>query len=268
MSKEEREEPSKENELDETRPKRKLRSPCLDSHFEAYLLRSRWTVGNLYASNLYLGHVHVKYVQDIDRQLKTWLHFTERDQQKLAKRVLELEALKKKYFEKSMRFVDKEFSTKPGSHKMISRHISVESAKPQNSYSKQNVPLRRLHSHVQSRQLPDVFPPKHTLDPEKARSRPKAADVSLHPLKLLLPNQTQNQERKRPGQRRTKSGYVYQKGSVAPIHQEVLSGRFSSLSSRWRSRTSSFANPRLSGVSNEKGGKNLVPKWVPLAFRL
>lgn len=73
---------------------RNIRSPCRDSHYEAYILQSRWTVGNLYASNLHLGQTHVKYVEHLDRQQKTWLYTKEREQYELSKKLERLEALK------------------------------------------------------------------------------------------------------------------------------------------------------------------------------
>ena len=46
-----------------------FRSPFLDAHHEAFILRSSWTVGNLYAANLHLGQSYVKQVKDLEEDL-------------------------------------------------------------------------------------------------------------------------------------------------------------------------------------------------------
>ena len=63
--------------------KEETRSPCEDAHYEAFILQSRWTVGNLYASNLNLGQTYMKRVADMERQRKTWLRRKESEQKKM-----------------------------------------------------------------------------------------------------------------------------------------------------------------------------------------
>lgn len=72
---------------------RKIRSPCLDAHHEAFILRSSWTVGNLYAANLHLGQSYVKQVKDLEKQRKVWLSRKEKEQEAMLRR---FEALKKR----------------------------------------------------------------------------------------------------------------------------------------------------------------------------
>ncbi|CAH3123199.1 unnamed protein product, partial [Pocillopora meandrina] len=70
----------------------RFRSPCLDAHHEAFILRSTWTIGNLYASNLNLGQSYIKQVKDLERQRKVWLSRKEKEQDTMLRR---WEALKK-----------------------------------------------------------------------------------------------------------------------------------------------------------------------------
>ena len=72
---------------------RKIRSPCLDAHHEAFILRSSWTVGNLYAANLHLGQSYVKQVKDLEKQRKVWLSRKDKEQVAMLRR---FEALKKR----------------------------------------------------------------------------------------------------------------------------------------------------------------------------
>lgn len=71
----------------------KFRSPCLDAHHEAFILRSSWTVGNLYAANLHLGQSYVKQVKDLEKQRRVWLSRKEKEQETMLRR---WEALKKR----------------------------------------------------------------------------------------------------------------------------------------------------------------------------
>ena len=68
-----------------------LRSPCLDAHHEAFILRWSWTVGNLYAANLHLGQSYVKQVKDLEKQRKVWLSRKEKEQEKMLRRWKDLE---------------------------------------------------------------------------------------------------------------------------------------------------------------------------------
>lgn len=68
-----------------------LRSPCLDAHHEAFILRSSWTVGNLYASNLHLGQSYVKQIKDLEKQRKVWLSRKEKEREKMLRRWKDLE---------------------------------------------------------------------------------------------------------------------------------------------------------------------------------
>ena len=70
----------------------KFRSPCVDAHYEAFILRSSWTIGSLYAANLNLGQSYIKQVQDIEKQRKVWLSRKEREQVTMQRR---FEALKR-----------------------------------------------------------------------------------------------------------------------------------------------------------------------------
>lgn len=70
----------------------KYRSPCTDAHYEAFILRSSWTVGKLYAANLNLGQSYVKQVRDIEKQRKVWLSRKEKEQKTMQRR---FEALKR-----------------------------------------------------------------------------------------------------------------------------------------------------------------------------
>ena len=70
---------------------RKFRSPCIDAHYEAFVLQSSWTVGSLYAANLNLGQSYVKQVREIEKQRKVWLSRKEKEQETMQKR---FEALK------------------------------------------------------------------------------------------------------------------------------------------------------------------------------
>lgn len=69
----------------------KFRSPCIDAHYEAFVLQSSWTVGSLYAANLNLGQSYVKQVREIEKQRKVWLSRKEKEQETMQKR---FEALK------------------------------------------------------------------------------------------------------------------------------------------------------------------------------
>ena len=69
----------------------KFRSPCLDAHHEAFILRSSWTVGNLYAANLHLGQSYVKQVKDLEKQRKVWLSRKEKEQETMLRRWKALE---------------------------------------------------------------------------------------------------------------------------------------------------------------------------------
>ena len=68
-----------------------FRSPCLDAHHEAFILRSSWTVGNLYAANLHLGQSYVKQVKDLEKQRKVWLSRKEKEQETMLRRWKALE---------------------------------------------------------------------------------------------------------------------------------------------------------------------------------
>ena len=70
----------------------KNRTPCEDSHYEAFILRSSWSVGNLYAANLQLGQSYAKQVQGMEKQRRTWLSRREKEQEVMKKR---LETLQK-----------------------------------------------------------------------------------------------------------------------------------------------------------------------------
>ena len=70
-----------------------FRSPCLDAHHEAFILRSSWTVGNLYAANLLLGQSYVKQVKDLEKQRKVWLSRKEKEQETMQRRWKALEKL-------------------------------------------------------------------------------------------------------------------------------------------------------------------------------
>jgi hypothetical protein len=181
----------------------------------------------------------------------------------------ELEALKRRSLARPL-FAGKELTKRSDESlgEMTSRHhIEAVKQKTLNPDSK-TLSMRRQRSHAQPRRL-QVFPP---LDAEKMREnlpRPqsKVSNINPHPLRLLLPNKTQNVDNmKKCCQMRTRSGQFYQAGT--PVKREMFTGRFSTLSSRWKSRpTSMSANARLIGV-HDKGGTKLVPKWIPLAFRL
>lgn len=69
----------------------KLRSPCSDAHHEAFILRSSWTVGNLYAANLHLGQSYAKQVKDLEKQRKVWLSRKEKEQETMLRRWKALE---------------------------------------------------------------------------------------------------------------------------------------------------------------------------------
>lgn len=71
----------------------KFRAPCIDAHYEAYILQSTWSVGNLYATNLYLGQSYVKQIQDLEKQRQIWLSRKEKERETMQKR---FEALKRK----------------------------------------------------------------------------------------------------------------------------------------------------------------------------
>ena len=64
----------------------KFRSPCIDAHYEAYILQSTWAVGNLYATNLYLGQSYVKQIQDLEKQRQIWLSRKEKERETMQKR--------------------------------------------------------------------------------------------------------------------------------------------------------------------------------------
>ena len=76
----------------------KYRSPCTDAHCEAFILRSSWTVGNLYAANLNLGQSYVKQVRDIEKQRKVWLSRKEKEQETMQRRFEALKRQAKHYF--------------------------------------------------------------------------------------------------------------------------------------------------------------------------
>lgn len=71
----------------------KFRSPCIDAHYEAYILQSTWAVGKLYATNLYLGQSYVKQIQELEKQRQIWLSRKEKERETMQKR---FEALKRK----------------------------------------------------------------------------------------------------------------------------------------------------------------------------
>jgi len=71
----------------------KFRAPCIDTHYEVYILQSTWTVGNLYATNLYLGQSYVKQIQHLEKQRQIWLSRKEKERETMQKR---FEALKRK----------------------------------------------------------------------------------------------------------------------------------------------------------------------------
>lgn len=64
-----------------------IRSPCDDAHYEAFILQSRWAVGNLYASNLNLGQTYMKRIADMEKQRKLWLKRKEMEQKKMLDRM-------------------------------------------------------------------------------------------------------------------------------------------------------------------------------------
>ena len=68
-----------------------FRSPCLDAHHEAFILRSSWTVGNLYAANLHLGQSYVRQLKDLEKQRKVWLSRKEKEQETMLRRWKALE---------------------------------------------------------------------------------------------------------------------------------------------------------------------------------
>ena len=68
-----------------------FRSPCLDAHHEAFILRSSWTVGNLYAANLHLGQSYLRQVKDLEKQRKVWLSRKEKEQETMLRRWKALE---------------------------------------------------------------------------------------------------------------------------------------------------------------------------------
>ena len=76
----------------------KFRSPCIDAHYEAFILRSSWTVGSLYASNLNLGQSYVKQVQDLEKQRKVWLSRKEKERETMQRRSEALKRQAKHYF--------------------------------------------------------------------------------------------------------------------------------------------------------------------------
>ena len=90
MSQDEKQEDSSEDRTENDC--QRFRSPCLDAHHEAFILRSSWTVGNLYSANLNLGQSYVKQVKDLERQRKVWLSKKEKEQETMLRR---WEALKK-----------------------------------------------------------------------------------------------------------------------------------------------------------------------------
>ena len=71
---------------------KKFRSPCIDAHYEAFIMRSNWTIGNLYAANLNLGQSYVKQVQHIEKQRQVWLSGKNKEEETMQKR---LDALKR-----------------------------------------------------------------------------------------------------------------------------------------------------------------------------
>ena len=81
------------NEARNENDSQKFRSPCLDAHHEAFILRSSWTVGNLYAANLHLGQSYVKQVKDLEKQRRVWLSRKEKEQETMLRR---WEALQKR----------------------------------------------------------------------------------------------------------------------------------------------------------------------------
>lgn len=81
------------NEARNENDSQKFRSPCLDAHHEAFILRSSWTVGNLYAANLHLGQSYVKQVKDLEKQRRVWLLRKEKEKETMLRR---WEALQKR----------------------------------------------------------------------------------------------------------------------------------------------------------------------------
>ncbi|CAH3020767.1 unnamed protein product [Porites evermanni] len=71
---------------------KKFRSPCIDAHYEAFIMRSNWTIGNLYAANLNLGQSYVKQVEHIEKQRQVWLSGKNKEEETMQKR---LDALKR-----------------------------------------------------------------------------------------------------------------------------------------------------------------------------
>lgn len=91
MSQEDNQEESSEARTEND--SQKFRSPGLDAHHEAFILRSSWTVGNLYAANLHLGQSYVKQVKDLEKQRRIWLSRKEKEKETMLRR---WEALEKR----------------------------------------------------------------------------------------------------------------------------------------------------------------------------
>lgn len=236
-------------------PTRNIRSPCRDSHYEAYLLQSRWAVGNLYASNLYLGQTHVKHVQHLDREHKTWLHWKEREQQKLARRLEELQALPRS-------------SSRLAERTRLSTNMSRRASENTSNNQKRSLKDQRLSQGAIS------TPSFHNAGFVDENSRQKMQNIHhfqgssdlFYPRDAVLPLmsiKTNEGARRKLGK------------SVSTL--TAFSRGYSS--TRWTSRrkTSLSASARLSGTSHNRvptvsydrlGPNRLVPKWVPMAYRL
>ena len=103
------------------------RSPCSDAHYEAFIIQSKWTVDNLYASNVNLGQDYVKKAKLMEKQRKNWLLSKCREQQKMETRMRNLEIAQRRTSFSTGEFRGRERGLPL--FRPTSRHKSLESLK-------------------------------------------------------------------------------------------------------------------------------------------
>lgn len=229
---------------------KRVRSPCADAHYEAFILQSKWTVDNLYASNVNLGQEYIKRMRDMEKQRRTWLTGKDKEQQTVVKRMSELQTVQR---------TKSAYSAAENSHRVplwgkfgtpVSRHASLE--KLTGVASTPLLPKLPFKTRSVSQPCGPASTTLNSLFENRATEKRKCSDP-----KFCRPRLDTVPGASRAGTQASRTGRISTCSEPAfPLKRNTFSASTPSL--RWRN----------SGLEDELSiNTKFIPKYIPSALR-
>lgn len=228
---------------------KKFRSPCIDAHYEAFIMRSHWTIGNLYAANLNLGQSYVKQVQHIEKQRQVWLSGKNKEEETMQKRLDALKRQAKHCFHSEALTDEVKNSTSPRTRaKTVSACYRVE------SFAKLDFLERREHLRNNRSTSQPARPRFNTACLSDQDTVKESFELHLNPSgNGKLPN-----IQSRPVSRSTENAFDSRNRSRLGLKRTISMLPFDVKSHRYFT---------VESEQEIKANSDLIPKWLPSNLR-